>query len=72
MKQWKPGQIVTIEGKKYRIKRLHPDNWRQCEKCAFMKAPFYGVCSDLCIFSHSKKVPADCYFELIEPKQCGT
>lgn len=66
---WKAGQIVTIEGKKYRIKRHYPDDWKQCAKCAFLKAPFYGVCSNLCIFDASKKVPKDCYFELIPPKR---
>lgn len=74
---WKPGQIVTIEGKKCRIKRRLP----YCNGghigclcgCAFAKHPrWMGACRHICHEHYydnmSSKLPIHCYFEEIRGK----
>lgn len=59
---WKPGQIVTIDGIVYRVKRNNKSNGT-CEKCALSRGPF-------CMWNGSKEylLPADCYLTEIKPK----
>jgi len=74
---WKPGQIVTIEGKKCRIKRRLPyyaGGHIGCLcGCAFTKHPrWMGVCRHICHERYydnmSSKLPIRCYFEEIQGK----
>ena len=46
-KVWKPGQIVTIEGKKYRVKH---NKFRRCGICPSKAHTFYltAVCAACC------------------------
>lgn len=37
VKQWKPGQLVTLEGKTYRIKRNIGNIDNVCNNCAFLQ-----------------------------------
>ena len=61
---WKPGQIVTVCGNKYRIVK-EPRWFVNCQKqCSLYLS---GMCSELCEEPHSK-VPADCYLKEIKPK----
>lgn len=62
---WKPGQIVTICGKKYRIKKA-PYNALPCEKCN-IRDPFPEHEPCLTCFSNSK-MPDYSYLEEIKPK----
>lgn len=65
MSKWKPGQIVTIEGKKYRIKKvLYHD--LPCTKCN-IKDPFPKHEPCLTCFSDSRMSDYS-YFEEIKPK----
>lgn len=67
---WKPGQLVTICGEVYRVKRAkHIDRGSICKLCSFDLAdecllriyePKYRNCYKL--------LPIDCYFERLEPK----
>ena len=59
---WKPGQIITIDGIVYRVKRNN-DSKGTCEKCALAKGP-------LCMWNGSKEylLPTDCYLVEIKPK----
>lgn len=62
MKQWKPGQIVTWHGKRYRIKRTVPLGCT-CYSCSMS---FERDC--FCIITRHPeilKLPSNCYFELI-------
>jgi hypothetical protein len=63
---WKPGQLVTICGEKYQIKRYEGDcpQLKSCSMCAFsdmhtcllsLYEPKYKRCYHL--------IPIDCYFE---------
>ena len=65
---WKPGNLVTIDGIVYRVKR-EPELFTSCRYCAFSNGP-YGPCS--CSFPglRYKKypLPEDCYLEKVKPK----
>lgn len=81
---WKPGQIVTIKHKKYRVKRCYDHscdhiNTPACIYCDFCDKESYETpCSTLCILqtptypymteSEGRKIPNHCYLELIP---CG-
>lgn len=64
-KQYKPGQLITIEGKIYRIKRKCT-HVAICVECAMMP----NLC-DICSKVHDfcKKLSINCYLELVKPKQ---
>ena len=58
---WKPGQLVTIEGKVYRVKK-HINDYT-CTLCAFIKRKYfckYPKCTE--------KIPFNCYFKQVYPK----
>lgn len=64
---WRPGQLVTINGIVYRIKRK-PLSYMACDLCAFSgqlcctltyNQSKYEVCTKL--------IPNDCYFERLSP-----
>lgn len=56
---WRAGQIVTINGVVYRVKRNH-DSKGPCEKCALNVRNIYPTIpwrSAFCTWSDSKKYP---------------
>lgn len=71
---WKPGQLVTLNGVVYRIKRVdHNSKALPCESCIFEEWSFscnlpkykgiYRCCIDL--------IPSDCHFEKVSPSPRG-
>ena len=61
---WKPGQIVTVQGIRYRVVR---DEFPTCHKCAFF---YSGKCYEFpcneCLNVGGKfKLPDDCHLEKI-------
>ena len=63
-KLWRAGQIVTINGKKYRIVRGKDGSFVNCLSCSLF-------CAELCYSLCEKpmaKVPDDCYLKEIKPK----
>lgn len=68
---WKPGQIVTINGVVYRVKRNH-DSRGPCEKCALNVQNIYPTLtwrSAFCTWNNSKKysLPGYCYLVRLSP-----
>lgn len=62
---WKPGQIVTICGKRYRVKES--SGYFICEKCAGRSVMHaYDEPCNTCL--NSQKMPGHDYFEEIKPK----
>ena len=67
---WKPGQLITICGEVYRVKRACP--WIKCA-CAFCY--FYCNSAESCelrIYNPKLRfcwdyIPDDCYFERVSP-----
>lgn len=63
---WKPGQIVTIEGVRYRVKRLRKElshSFTPCDFCMIAPCHMRGwidTCAKLCT-GPLVKVPRDCY-----------
>jgi hypothetical protein len=73
---WKPGQLVTINGRVYRVKRTRRfSGLVVCEiQCDIwldnrLRCPVYKkeVCQRIC-FSASGLMPEDCYLVRIKPK----
>ena len=59
---YKPGQLLTIDGKVYRVKRKH--YWYSCFFCDARRICFtLDTCDILC-----KNAPCDCYLQLVTPK----
>lgn len=68
---WKPGQLITICGEVYRVKRkcgYYYTYKNICKNCAFdngsncdlrIYEPKYRICTHL--------IPDDCYFERVLP-----
>lgn len=59
---WKAGQLVTIEGKVYRVKKnpvLEP-----CLVCKDVSTPGYANPCKICIW----KLRSNCYLEEIKPR----
>ena len=65
---WKPGQLITICGEVYRVKRCER-SYNICKDCAFdddpncdlrLYEPKYRSCTHL--------IPDDCYFVRAYPK----
>lgn len=65
MSKWKPGQIVTLGGKIYRIKRTLYGS--DCQKCCGCYKPITSEPCHTCIEDFSR-MPDDCHFEEIKPK----
>lgn len=61
---WKPGQCVTINGKRYRIVKRKDGKFVNCLQCSLFRA---DLCGSLCE-KPTAKVPDDCYFKEIKPK----
>lgn len=64
---WKPGQLVTIEGKVYRICYI-PKDFTVCRKCELPKSKSL----DLCILASCDKIEEKymmhSYFKQVYPK----
>jgi hypothetical protein len=65
---WKPGQIVTINHKKYRVKSA-PHGYLPCVLCALC-CNISILCDPIC-FSENYKLGKHQYLELMEPKSQG-
>ena len=68
-KKWKPGQLITICGEVYRVKRNCDKCVSFCKNCAFDNGPD----CDLRIYepkyrSCTPLIPDDCHFERVDPK----
>ena len=67
MSKWKAGQCVTIEGKRYRVTKLH-NHSGSCIFCEFrLKEGNEYPCSD-CIDGVPSLIPHSCYLKEINPK----
>lgn len=64
-KRWKPGQLITINNKVFRIKKAN--SMYTCTYCYFAYLGGGGLCYDYCI-SLSKKIPRNCYLEEVKPR----
>ena len=64
---WKPGQIVTIDRKKYRVKSVQ--HWYlACSRCALnCRYSTNAICDSIC-FSVDSKLDGDQYLEEIPAK----
>lgn len=67
---WKPGQLVTIRGIVYRVKRSEIC-WRSCSLCALNQRN--GFCELQFIRPYNNHngrypIPYNCYFERVYPK----
>lgn len=63
---WKPGQLVTIEGKVYRI-CYAPENFYGCYKCAFASSRVCTLANLFC-YKIEKKYIMYSYFKQVYPK----
>ena len=68
MSKWKPGQLVTIEGKIYRI-RYTPKDFLVCDKCELMRNKPRAFCIyvSLCNKIDNKYIMHS-YFKQVYPK----
>lgn len=57
--KWKPGQIVTIASKRYRIRRCPADTLLACIACC--AAASRRLLCEPCTTCRSSKMPGDCY-----------
>ena len=64
-KRWKPGQIVTINGVVYRVKRAYPI-YNNCTICAFNDG-------FICRWPQKRdyQIQFDCHFERLSPSPRG-
>lgn len=60
---WKPGQIVTIRSKKYRITKYHEYS---CDYCDHSDTPDSHQPCRTCLYD--RRMPYDCYPKEIKPK----
>jgi hypothetical protein len=67
---WRPGQLITIRGIVYRVKRIdHNSKVLPCNRCIFQEW------SNGCVFPKYKGkynncidlIPDDCYFQRVSP-----
>ena len=65
MNKWKPGNLVTIDGIVYRVKR-RTNREDTCAKCAFAGKGF-SICLSLCLDYVLFHVPYDCYLVRVSP-----
>lgn len=62
-KQYKPGQLITIDHKVYRVKKY--DDFTGCYSCEFInKSSREEPCRTLCMIND--KLPRSCYLELVK------
>lgn len=61
MSKWKPGQLITIEGKIYRIRKKE---YGICSLCAFLEHKCYYSQDKDCL----DLIPYNCYYEQVYPK----
>lgn len=77
MKKWKPGQLITINGIVYRVKKLLDRNYRHpyflsCYKCEFgEKLSAVHNCS-YCIRGYHKELPYNCYLKVFSKSSLKT
>ena len=73
---WKPGQLITINGRVYRVKRTRRSFgvvicYDQCDMWLDDNPEHpmceKKVCQDIC-FSASGQMPEDCYLKRVKPK----
>ena len=67
MSRWKAGQCVTIEGKRYRVTKLH-NHIGSCIFCAFRFKECNEYPCDECIDRVPNLLPHLCYLKEIKPK----
>lgn len=70
---WKPGQLITICGEVYRVKRIHSQIKYVCIFCYFCDPAVNCI---LRIYNPKLRfcwdyIPDDCYFERVWPKSYG-
>ena len=64
---WKPGQLVTIEGKVYRV--CHdPKRIAVCNKCELPKSKLYKLCMLPSCDKIEEKYMMRSYFKQVYPK----
>lgn len=63
---WKPGQIITIASKRYRIRRCPAGILWTCRACN--AAVSLRLLCEPCTTCRSSKMPGDCYPQEIKPK----
>lgn len=61
---WKPGQIITIKGERYRIKKTLYGS--DCQKCCGISIPVASEPCHTCLLN--SKMPPYCHFEEVKPK----
>ena len=61
---WKPGNLVTIKGIVYRVKR-EPEPYTSCKHCAFG----YNFRCSLQVRRGMYPLPKDCYLEKVRYKR---
>lgn len=67
MSRWKAGQCVTIEGKRYRVTKLHKHSG-SCIFCGFRFKEGYEYPCNECIDGVPSLIPHSCYLKEIKPK----
>ena len=67
-KQYKPGQLITILNKVYRVCALH-EELRSFSACTYCEAKIECRPSNIAACIHS--MPYECYLKLVEPKSQG-
>ena len=60
---WKPGNLVTIKGIVYRVKREYKP-WHACRQCAFGTEP---LCSFPTRHYGKYPLPKNCYLKRVSP-----
>lgn len=65
VKQWKPGQLITIKGIVYRVTKINKNEIGH-KKCAFYNKHDTEICHLLCRFvPHTRiiRLPFNCYLK---------
>ncbi len=63
--QFKAGQLVTICGKVYRIKKSLPEHRRICTVCDMKDNPFFEGCWPNCFRRFGSRMPMRYYYEQV-------
>ena len=69
VKQWKPGQLVTVNGIVCRVTKMPNSYYTGCMRCAFYND--YKICDDLCRgvpFWRTTKLPDNCYLKKLKER----
>lgn len=67
MSKWKAGQIVTIEGKVYRVTKSR-SGFSTCNDCACIDKDWSEYPCSECVGVIPTIIPDDCVFTEIKPK----